>query len=552
MPTQQMPQAQLLTQLIQQSTQPSILIDIDSDDVIMSNALCLKLFNIKKTTQINPVFHQQLLKKAHQLINKGLLFFNYEIFYANKIFLIIAEVRGSLLIIYLQEKFNHNMPSSHLINILDSLGAYVYCKDTDYRFTYANKMVGSLFGVDHLSMIGKIDSDFFGIPGAKKIREEFDTLVINKKSAIEKEEHIYIPNLNKEMAFISVKKPLIGKNNEVVGLFGISTDISEYKAIEKKIRLNEEKLNTILDNVGAYIYIKDLNLKLTYVNKMTIGLFNLKEEEILGYSTDELFGEEAGEGFRHLDEKLLKENKVISGIEKLPSEDVDLFYWTVKAPLYDEDNKLTGLIGMSTDISEQKKLEKKLEQSNNELQYKIDEITKLQATLWEQATQDPLTQLFNRRYFNEISKNEILKAERSGNPLALLLIDADHFKKVNDAFGHNIGDQVLIKLAEIMRNQCRQTDIICRFGGEEFVILMPEIDKKTGLKRAESIRICYQKEITELLEGHKSTLSIGLAMWNADLIDLEGLTKAADQAMYQAKHNGRNQVIIYNADSINQ
>ena len=335
-------------------------------------------------------------------------------------------------------------------------------------------------------------------------------------------------------------------------MFGISTDISEYKAIEKKIRLNEEKLNTILDNVGAYIYIKDLNLKLTYVNKMTIGLFNLKEEEILGYSTDELFGEEAGEGFRHLDEKLLKENKVISGIEKLPSEDVDLFYWTVKAPLYDEDNKLTGLIGMSTDISEQKKLEKKLEQSNNELQYKIDEITKLQATLWEQATQDPLTQLFNRRYFNEISKNEILKAERSGNPLALLLIDADHFKKVNDAFGHNIGDQVLIKLAEIMRNQCRQTDIICRFGGEEFVILMPEIDKKTGLKRAESIRICYQKEITELLEGHKSTLSIGLAMWNADLIDLEGLTKAADQAMYQAKHNGRNQVIIYNADSINQ
>ena len=552
MPTQQTPQAQLLTQLIQQSTQPSILIDIQNDEIITSNFHYLTLFDIQQPNQISNIFYQTLLKKAHQLINKGLLFFNYEIFYANKIFLIIAEVRDNTLVIYLQEKFNHNMPSSHLINILDSLGAYVYCKDTDYKFTYANKMVGSLFGVDHLSMIGKIDSDYFGISGAEKIREDFDSLVIHNKLKIEKEEKVFIPNLKTTKTFISVKKPLIGKDNEVVGLFGISTDISQYKAIEKKIRLSEQKLNTILDNVAAYIYIKDINLKFTYVNKMTINLFNLEEKEIIGHSTDELFGEAAGKGFRHLDEQLFKNKKVISGIEKLPTEGGDLFYWTVKAPLYDERNNLTALIGMSTDISEQKKLEKELEKSNNELQYKIDEITKLQATLWEQATQDPLTQLFNRRYFNEISKNEILKSERRGNHLALLLIDADFFKQVNDLFGHNVGDKVLIKLADIMLNQCRKTDIICRYGGEEFVILLSEADQSTVLKRAESIRLCYQKEITELLNGHKSTLSIGLAMWSEELIDLEGLTKAADQAMYQAKHNGRNQVVIYNADSINQ
>ncbi len=96
-----------------------------------------------------------------------------------------------------------------------------------------------------------------------------------------------------------------------------------------------------------------------------------------------------------------------------------------------------------------------------------------------------------------------------------------------------------------MQEKCRQSDIVCRFGGEEFVILMPEIDQKVALERAESVRLGYQEEVTAMLSGHNSTVSIGLAMWNQELHNLEGLTKAADQAMYQAKNSGRNQVCIY-------
>ena len=126
------------------------------------------------------------------------------------------------------------------------------------------------------------------------------------------------------------------------------------------------------------------------------------------------------------------------------------------------------------------------------------------------------------------------------------MIDADYFKKINDQFGHDTGDKVLIKLSQIMIDQCRRTDIVCRFGGEEFVILMPEASQETAFDRAEKIRTCYKEEITEMLSS-SSTISIGIAMWNKSLADLEGLTKAADQAMYQAKNNGRNQVIIYNS-----
>ena len=205
---------------------------------------------------------------------------------------------------------------------------------------------------------------------------------------------------------------------------------------------------------------------------------------------------------------------------------------------------------MSTDITEQKKLEQQLENSNTLLKLKIDEITLLQSTLWEQATQDPLTQLFNRRYFNEIANKEIIKTARNKKPMALLLLDADYFKKVNDNFGHAMGDKVLVKFAQIMMDECRRTDIVCRYGGEEFVILMPEASQDIAVGRAEKIRENYQKEITSIL-NNTSTVSIGIAMWDDNLVDLEGLTKAADQAMYQAKNNGRNQVVVYNEESNN-
>ena len=324
-------------------------------------------------------------------------------------------------------------------------------------------------------------------------------------------------------------------------MFGISTDISQYKETEKK-------LNTILDNVPVYIYIKDLDQRFTYVNKMAQKLFDRPIEEIIGKSARDLIGESKSKEYDYLDYQLLKTQKTVEGIEKLSLDNKTFHYWTVKAPLFDDEGNLTSLIGMSTDITENIELEKGYKEANRALKDKIEEITKLQETLWEQATQDPLTQLFNRRYFNENSNKEIQKAERSKKPLALLLLDADYFKDVNDRFGHDIGDQVLIKLSKIMIGECRRTDIICRYGGEEFVILMPETNTNIAFDRAEKIRLRYQKEVSEFLKT-PSTISIGIAMWDKSLETLEEFTKAADKAMYQAKENGRNQVVVYNPNS---
>ena len=537
----------MMMQLIKESQQPALLVAIDDFSIQASNTLCTELLGVDSNALASSGFFQHFKKSTLKLLTQPLSFFNSEFVLEQRIILVIGEVRDNTLLVYLQEKYSLNMPSRHLIRILDDLGAYVYCKDLHYNYSYANKMVCDLFSRTNKAIIGHPDSEFFDTQTADNIRNLSDALVIEQGESIEQEEVNYISNDDTYRTFLSVKKPLIGDNNKVVGLFGISTDISHYKDIEKKIRLSELKLNTILDNVAAYIYIRDDKHRFTYTNKMTQQLFQKSNSEIEGKTPVDLLGEINGTEFERLDIDLYRTKKVIEGIEKFIAGEETFYYWTVKAPLFDDAGNVSGLIGMSTDITEQKELEQQLETSNGLLQSKIDEISLLQATLWEQATQDPLTKLFNRRYFNEVAHTEIIKSERNKKSMALLLLDADYFKKVNDDFGHSIGDKVLVKFSDVMLAQCRRTDIVCRFGGEEFVILMPDVSQEIAFERAEKIRIAYQEEITTLL-GRPTTVSIGIAMWNKNLINLEGLTKAADQAMYNAKLNGRNQVSIYSAD----
>lgn len=546
MPQQPMNHSMMM-QFITESQQPALLLDLDDFSILASNSLCSELLDVAASAITNCDFFKQFTQSTKKLLAQELTFFNSEFVLEQRIILAIGEVRNNTLLVYLQEKHSLNMPSRHLIKILDDLGAYVYCKDTHYNYSYANRMVCELFSRSNKAIIGRPDSDFFDTQTASDLRKLSDAIVIEKGESIEQEEVNFISNENAYRTFLSVKKPLIGDNNKVVGLFGISTDISQYKIIEKKIRLSEQKLNAILDNVAAYIYIRDNKHRFTYTNKMTQDLFQRPSSEIEGRTPIDLLGDINGTEFERLDIDLYRTKQVIKGIEEFITDDEILYYWTVKVPLLDDSGCITGLIGMSIDVTEEKKLEQQLEQSNNLLKSKIDEITLLQATLWEQATQDPLTQLFNRRYFNEITYKEIIKSDRNEKPMALLLLDADYFKKVNDDFGHDIGDKVLVKFSQIMMDQCRRTDVVCRFGGEEFVILMPEVSQDIAFERAERIRLCYQEEVTKLLK-RPATVSIGIAMWDKHLVDLEGFTKAADQAMYQAKHNGRNQVVIYNND----
>jgi len=198
----------------------------------------------------------------------------------------------------------------------------------------------------------------------------------------------------------------------------------------------------------------------------------------------------------------------------------------VRAKVYfDELGKPVRMVGTNEDITERTELQGKLEQ---------------------QARQDFLTGLFNRRYFMDQGQTELARVQRYGNTLALLMLDIDHFKIINDTHGHKVGDVVLQRLSDVLRDALRTVDIIGRIGGEEFAILLPETDLQQATEVAERLRekIAAADVVLEAGLPLHFTVSIGVTALNNKDTNLDILLNQADKALYQAKADGRNRVCV--------
>jgi diguanylate cyclase (GGDEF)-like protein len=159
-----------------------------------------------------------------------------------------------------------------------------------------------------------------------------------------------------------------------------------------------------------------------------------------------------------------------------------------------------------------------------------------------QATIDPLTGCHNRRGFDEILGVELARARRYGRPLTLVLLDIDHFKRINDDYGHEVGDNALQRIGRAVRHTFRSTDSACRYGGEEFALVFPETAKDDGSKLAERLRDLVEKLPPNAEVPRSLTASFGVAAFPDDGDDPADLIRAADRALYAAKANGRNRV----------
>ncbi len=172
---------------------------------------------------------------------------------------------------------------------------------------------------------------------------------------------------------------------------------------------------------------------------------------------------------------------------------------------------------------------------------------KLQESLRDQSIRDHLTGLYNRRYLEESLGRELARAQRGGHSLAVLMLDADHFKRINDQFGHDTGDAVLRALGKAVRESCRANDLPCRFGGEEFTVVLTECGRENAMQWGE--RFLNRIRKLEVKSGGvavgKITISIGLALYPDDGEDVETLLQAADLALYEAKRSGRDRLKAY-------
>lgn len=191
-----------------------------------------------------------------------------------------------------------------------------------------------------------------------------------------------------------------------------------------------------------------------------------------------------------------------------------------------------------------KALQDELRQKNRQLEELLAKVELLAIT-------DPLTELFNRRHLEAALEMECKKSKRYEQPLACLMIDIDHFKSVNDIYGHKAGDSVLREIARLIKNNLRAVDTVARWGGEEFIAILPQTDKEDALKAASRILEIVLNHKFEQVPERRITVSVGLAYSGSSIDTTEKLTHAADFALFEAKRKGRNRIEIAPEDYLN-
>lgn len=205
------------------------------------------------------------------------------------------------------------------------------------------------------------------------------------------------------------------------------------------------------------------------------------------------------------------------------------------SPLKNRDGELYGIIEVARDITDRLRIEQELRES--------------QSRLYRLAHHDPLTGLPNRLLFRDRLERAIAKARRTGTRLAILFLDLDRFKTINDTLGHDVGDALLIEVARRLQEQCRQSDTVARLGGDEFVFILDDISGPPGAAVV-ARKIMHSLAQPMRIKGHEITVStsIGIAMFPDDSDDIDGVIKCADTALYQAKDSGRSNYRFYSRD----
>ncbi|MBL8429402.1 MAG: diguanylate cyclase [Dechloromonas sp.] len=330
---------------------------------------------------------------------------------------------------------------------------------------------------------------------------------------------------------------------------------NEEEGIARKLSQSEARYRMLAENSHDVIWTLDIPSRCyTYVSPSITDMCGYLPEEIVGQSIDaRLTSESASRLAKEIDQRLRRiaagdksASVVVSELEQICKDGEVVSTEVVSSYLQDADGVAHTILGITRNVSERKAAELALRETNRQLHARIEEIGRLQVALQELAVRDSLTGLYNRRYLDETLEREVSRARREGSPLSLVMLDIDYFKRVNDTYGHQVGDEALRMLATTLLADVRTEDVACRYGGEEFLILLPNMPLESAILRAEAWREAIEGLSIVLGNFRVSfTISLGVAAYPEHGKTPDDLTRCADQALYRAKHEGRNQVAVF-------
>lgn len=331
-------------------------------------------------------------------------------------------------------------------------------------------------------------------------------------------------------------------------------EVGKRKQVEQTLSELQARLHLLsqnLENAGLYVYAHDTQSKphFEYLSASMEALTGVKIEDALrdASAIHSLILPEYLAQLKALEEKS-KRNLVSFEMEVCQRHAVtgEIHWMLLRSTPRTRPDGSTVWYGVQMDITERKRSEHMLEEANQQLRLQMREIEQLHEDLREQSIRDPLTGLYNRRYLTETLGREIARAERENRPLSIVISDIDSFKLINDTFGHRVGDQFLIEIADLMNKNARRSDIICRFGGEEFLLVLPGTTVESALRRAEEIRQkCVQLLVPQNGSGLRVSMSFGVATYPVHGKEAEEIIIKADRALYRSKETGRNRVTVW-------
>jgi diguanylate cyclase (GGDEF)-like protein/PAS domain S-box-containing protein len=300
-----------------------------------------------------------------------------------------------------------------------------------------------------------------------------------------------------------------------------SNEIQKLKPILFRLAYSE----SIVENLPEAVVIFDPEGLINRINSAFTEMFGYSAEEAIGQNVSELLAPDERKKEAHSFRRIIKKGKTINAKTVRMRKDGTRINVSMKSAPVIVEGETAGFFVVYRDITPEKLAEKRL---------------------IAMATTDSLTGLFNRRHFFELSNLELARSRRNGNPLVMLMMDIDHFKNINDTFGHQAGDTVLETLARFGRTCIRAVDVFGRIGGEEFAILLPETKLEDGVAVAERLRHGVERMQIDADGATLSiTVSIGVACALAGSHHFDEILAESDRALYKAKCNGRNRVCTW-------
>lgn len=414
-----------------------------------------------------------------------------------------------------------------LQTLVDNLPAGIAVRsmrtDTFGRYVLWNEASEAMFGVKAEDVLGKTVTDVLPPAAASSMLELDRTLLA---SPMVQEAVLSGEIAHRGRRFVHfVRAPIFGDDDEVEYIMSSATDITDERARNDELRLASKVFETTADG----ILLTDGDDRIIMINAAL--------SKLTGYGPDDLLGQVLADSpFRPPDVaesdarmvELHRQGFVTGEVPRVRKDGTPLSLWVTATCVRDADGKITNYVRVFTDISLLKATQQKLEQ---------------------QASYDTLTGLPNRRLLQDRLDHALLRAARNSTPMALMFIDLDGFKLVNDTFGHDIGDRLLCEVASRLRVCIRASDIIGRFGGDEFAIVL-----ENACLPADAVSVC--ERIVAALKAPfefgahrvRTTASIGIAVYPGDGVDAGTLLKSADVAMYRAKQAGRNQFEFFTVE----